>query len=128
VTSGRADPFPADGEPGDGFPRGGKPRDSFPVDGEQRDGEPTPGGGEPPLRVTTLELFFDLVFAFTLTQLATLLASGFTVADVARVLLIFGLLWWMYEGYAWLTNARPPVHTRFGERQTRVMDVSFGSL
>jgi low temperature requirement protein LtrA len=66
---------------------------------------------ELPLRVTTLELFFDLVFAFTLTQLATLLASGFTAADVARVLLIFGLLWWMYEGYAWLTDARPPVHT-----------------
>jgi low temperature requirement protein LtrA len=61
--------------------------------------------------VTTLELFFDLVFAFTLTQLATLLASGFTAADGARVLLIFGLLWWMYEGYAWLTDARPPVRT-----------------
>jgi low temperature requirement protein LtrA len=61
--------------------------------------------------VTTLELFFDVVFAFTLTQLATLLASGFTAADAARVVLIFGLLWWMYEGYAWLTNARPPVHT-----------------
>ena len=70
-----------------------------------------PGPDEPPLRVTTLELFFDLVFAFTLTQLATLLASGFTAADAGRVLLIFGLLWWMYEGYAWLTNARPPVHT-----------------
>ena len=69
------------------------------------------GADEPPLRVTTLELFFDLVFAFTLTQLATLLASGFTAADAFRVLLIFGLLWWMYEGYAWLTNARPPVHT-----------------
>jgi low temperature requirement protein LtrA len=68
-------------------------------------------GDEPPLRVTTLELFFDLVFAFTLTQLATLMARGFTAADAARVLLIFGLLWWMYEGYAWLTNARPPVHT-----------------
>ena len=26
------------------------------------------------------------------------------------MLLVFGLLWWMYEGYAWLTNARPPVH------------------
>jgi low temperature requirement protein LtrA len=64
-----------------------------------------------PLRVTTLELFFDLVFAFTLTQLASLLASGFTAGAVARVLLIFGLLWWMYEGYAWLTNARPPVRT-----------------
>jgi low temperature requirement protein LtrA len=69
------------------------------------------GADEPPLRVTTLELFFDLVFAFTLTQLAALLASGFTAADAARVLLIFGLLWWMYEGYAWLTNARPPLHT-----------------
>jgi low temperature requirement protein LtrA len=73
--------------------------------------DPAPGPAEPPLRVTTLELFFDLVFAFTLTQLATLLASGFTAADAARVLLIFGLLWWMYEGYAWLTNTRPPVHT-----------------
>ncbi len=75
---------------------------------------PSPGPTGPeeaPLRVTTLELFFDLVFAFTLTQLATLLASGFTAADLARVLLIFGLLWWMYEGYAWLTNTRPPVHT-----------------
>jgi low temperature requirement protein LtrA len=71
-------------------------------------------GAEPdqlPLRVTTLELFFDLVFAFTLTQLASLLARGFTAGALARVLLIFGLLWWMYEGYAWLTNARPPVHT-----------------
>jgi low temperature requirement protein LtrA len=65
---------------------------------------------EPP-GVTTLELFFDLVFAFTLTQLAALLASRFSAAVCAQVLLIFGLLWWMYEGYAWLTNARPPLHT-----------------
>jgi low temperature requirement protein LtrA len=28
-----------------------------------------------------------------------------------QVLMIFGLLWRMYGGYAWLTNARPPVHT-----------------
>jgi low temperature requirement protein LtrA len=63
-----------------------------------------------PLRVTTLELFFDLVFAFTLTQLTTVLTGGLSVVSVGRVLLVFGLLWWMYEGYAWLTNARPPVH------------------
>jgi low temperature requirement protein LtrA len=63
-----------------------------------------------PLRVSTLELFFDLVFAFTLTQLTAVLADGLNVVAVVRVLLIFGLLWWMYEGYAWLTNARPPVH------------------
>ncbi len=74
----------------------------------------TPAGSGPddePLRVTTLELFFDLVFAFTLTQLAALLADNLTLSGAAQVLLIFGLLWWMYEGYAWLTNARPPVHT-----------------
>jgi low temperature requirement protein LtrA len=69
------------------------------------------GADDEPLRVTTLELFFDLVFAFTLTQLAALLAGHLALTGTAQVLLIFGLLWWMYEGYAWLTNARPPLHT-----------------
>jgi low temperature requirement protein LtrA len=100
ASTGPAEPSqPAPARPGPGAPA------------DRAGAEPAPGPDEPPLRVTTLELFFDLVFAFTLTQLATLLASGFTVADGGRVLLIFGLLWWMYEGYAWLTNARPPVHT-----------------
>jgi low temperature requirement protein LtrA len=68
--------------------------------------------GNQPIRVTTLELFFDLIFAFTLTQLAVVLTPGKTsvwAASVFRVLLIFGLLWWMYGGYAWLTNTRSPV-------------------
>ena len=38
-----------------------------------------------------------------------MLAPGTT--HVLQVLLIFGLLWWMYGGYAWLTNTRPPVRT-----------------
>jgi low temperature requirement protein LtrA len=63
------------------------------------------------LRVSTLEIFFDLVFAFTLTQLTALLAGHLSWPSVGRVLLVFGLLWWMYEAYAWLTNTRPPVHT-----------------
>ena len=63
-----------------------------------------------PLRVSTLEIFFDLVFAFTLTQLTSVLASRVSWLAVGQVILIFGLLWWMYGGYAWLTNARPPVH------------------
>jgi low temperature requirement protein LtrA len=67
-----------------------------------------------PIRVTTLELFFDLIFAFTLTQLAVVLGHGMTdvgslARHVLRVLLMFGLLWWMYAGYAWLTNTRSPV-------------------
>jgi low temperature requirement protein LtrA len=102
---------PASGPGPEPASRGPEDPDAGPLPPRRRLGGTSARGDEPPLRVTTLELFFDLVFAFTLTQLATLLASGFTVADGARVLLIFGLLWWMYEGYAWLTNARPPVHT-----------------
>jgi low temperature requirement protein LtrA len=64
-----------------------------------------------PLRVSTLEIFFDLVFAFTLTQLTSVLATRLSWLAVGQVLLVFGLLWWMYGGYAWLTNSRPPVHT-----------------
>jgi low temperature requirement protein LtrA len=66
---------------------------------------------ELPLRVSTLEIFFDLVFAFTLTQLTAVLATRLSWLSVAQVLLVFSLLWWMYGAYAWLTNSRPPVHT-----------------
>lgn len=83
------------------------------ADGPAADGPPGhgPAGDEPPVRVSTLEIFFDLVFAFTLTQLTAVLATQLSWLAVLRVLLIFGLLWWMYGGYAWLTNSRPPVHT-----------------
>jgi low temperature requirement protein LtrA len=60
------------------------------------------------VRVSTIELFFDLVFVFTITQLTTLLVAEPNGTGVARVVLIFGNVWWMYGGYAWLTNAVPP--------------------
>jgi low temperature requirement protein LtrA len=56
-------------------------------------------------RVTTLELFFDLVFVFTITQLTTVLFETPTGAAVARVVVMLGLIWWMYGGYVWMTNA-----------------------
>ncbi len=75
-------------------------------------GRATPGAVAAPLRVSTLELFFDLVFAFTLTQLSAQLADGgFSLAAAVQVLLVFGVLWWMYGGYAWLTNTRAPDST-----------------
>jgi low temperature requirement protein LtrA len=55
-----------------------------------------------------LELFFDLVFVFTFTQLTVMLADDLTWRGAARVGLMLGLLMWMYGGYAWLTNAVPP--------------------
>ncbi|MDC2957782.1 low temperature requirement protein A [Streptomyces gilvifuscus] len=63
---------------------------------------------EPGRRVTTLELFFDLVFVFTLTQLTVLLAGDLSFATAGRVALIFVVLFWMYGAYAYLTNQVPP--------------------
>jgi low temperature requirement protein LtrA len=68
----------------------------------------TPAESTGAVRVSTIELFFDLVFVFAITQLTTLLAHDPTAVGLIRVLLIFGTLWWMYGGYAWLTNAVPP--------------------
>ncbi len=56
----------------------------------------------------TLELFFDLVFVFTITQLTTVLAREPNWTSLLQLTLIFGNVWWMYGGYAWLTNAVPP--------------------
>jgi low temperature requirement protein LtrA len=69
-----------------------------------------PGSGNPAPadRVTAVEVFFDLVFVFTLTQLTQVLKEELTPAGLARVLLLFGILWWMFDGYVWLANAVPP--------------------
>jgi low temperature requirement protein LtrA len=60
-------------------------------------------------RVTSLELFFDLVFVFTLTQLTALLAKSLSWESLLQSFLIFIVLFWMYGGYVWLTNSIPPV-------------------
>src|SRR5690348_2848835 len=66
---------------------------------------------ESAVRVSTLELFFDLVFVFVITQLADSIAHEFDGAGVFHVLLLFGVTWWMYGGYAWLTNVMAPSST-----------------
>jgi low temperature requirement protein LtrA len=58
--------------------------------------------------VTTLELFFDLVFVFTITQLTALLDHHPTGEGLLQVSLMLALIWWMYAGYSWLTNAVTP--------------------
>ncbi|MET7393290.1 low temperature requirement protein A [Dactylosporangium sp. NPDC005572] len=62
-------------------------------------------------RVSTIELFFDLVFVFTVTQLAKAMVGHVDAVHAVRVLLMLGLIWWMYGGYAWLTNAVAPSST-----------------
>ncbi len=65
------------------------------------------------VRVSTLELFFDLVFVFTITQLTGLLVEGAGGDAVLHVVVMLLLIWWMYDGYAWLTNAIATDQLRF---------------
>jgi low temperature requirement protein LtrA len=58
-----------------------------------------------PDRVTILELFFDLVFVFTITQLTTVLFERPDLRGILQVILMLSVIWWMYGGYAWMTNA-----------------------
>ena len=66
---------------------------------------------DPAVRVSTLELFFDLVFVFTITQLTAVLANNLTWRGVAEVVVMLSMIMWMYGGYAWLTNAVVPNNT-----------------
>jgi len=54
--------------------------------------------------VTRLELFFDLVFVFALTQVTALMADQPSAVGVLRGMLILSVLWWCWVGYAWLGN------------------------
>jgi low temperature requirement protein LtrA len=71
----------------------------------------------PVQRVTTLELFFDLVFVFTVTQLTTVLTHELAWEVLGQVMVMLALIWWMYAGYAWLTNS---ISTR-GLRQRAIL-------
>jgi low temperature requirement protein LtrA len=56
-------------------------------------------------QVTPLELFFDLVFVFGITQVTRLLADDPTWGGVLRGMLVLGALWWAWAVYSWLTSA-----------------------
>lgn len=55
-------------------------------------------------RVSTLELFFDLVFVFTITQVALIVEHRPTWASAAQALAELAVICWMYGGFSWLTN------------------------
>jgi len=73
-------------------------------------------------RVTPLELFFDLVFVFAITQVTALLADDPTWAGLVRGMLVLAALWWPWVGYAWLTNSVPV------EERTPARLVVFGAM
>jgi low temperature requirement protein LtrA len=54
--------------------------------------------------VTPLELFFDLVFVFSITQVTALLTHDPSWHGVIRGALALAAVWWAWTGYAWLTS------------------------
>jgi low temperature requirement protein LtrA len=55
-------------------------------------------------RVAPLELFFDLVFVFALTQVTLLMSNHPNWTGLGQGMLILAALWWAWGAYAWLTN------------------------
>ncbi|GAA4444602.1 low temperature requirement protein A [Actinokineospora soli] len=53
---------------------------------------------------TTLELFFDLVFVFAITQVTAVLADDTSWHGLTRGLLLIAVVWWCWVGYSWLSN------------------------
>src|SRR6058998_2592314 len=72
-------------------------------------------------RVMPLELFFDLVFVLAITQCTALMFHQPTWSGLAQGMLVLGVLWWSWTGYAWLTSVVDP------EDET-VRFVIFGSM
>src|SRR5215211_8237683 len=62
----------------------------------------TRDGGEQ--RVTPLELFFDLVYVFAITQLSHLLLDHLTVEGVLETLFLLLAVWWAWVYTTWVTN------------------------
>jgi len=59
-------------------------------------------------RVMPLELFFDLVFVLALTQCTSLMSHDPTWSGLVQGVLVLGVLWWSWTGYAWLTSVVDP--------------------
>ena len=65
----------------------------------------TAGG---PVRVTNIELFFDLVFVYAVTQLSHTLLHGLNAVGALQVLLLFLAVWWVWVFTSWVTNWLDP--------------------
>ncbi len=59
-------------------------------------------------RVTFVELFFDLVFVFAITQISHFLLEHFTLAGVLQAALLFLAVWWVWIYTSWVTNWLDP--------------------
>src|SRR5215218_3386113 len=59
-------------------------------------------------RATTLELFYDLVFVFAITQVSHLLLENLTWTGVGHASLALLVVWWAWNYTTWVTNELDP--------------------
>ena len=62
--------------------------------------------------VTFVELFFDLIFVFAVTQVVGLLHDGLSWGSAVQAVLVFWLVWWAWTQFTWALNAADTTHTR----------------
>src|SRR5437588_173112 len=56
-------------------------------------------------RTGTVELLWDLVFVFAVTQVTTLLSRDESWAGFGRSMLVLALVWWAWSAFVWAANA-----------------------
>lgn len=61
-------------------------------------------------KVTFVELFFDLVFVFSVTQVVILFHHGFDWLAAGQAILLFWLVWWAWTQFTWALNAADTTH------------------
>lgn len=61
-------------------------------------------------KVTFVELFFDLVFVFSVTQVVGFLYHDLDWAHVGKAILVFWLVWWAWTQFIWSLNAADTTH------------------
>lgn len=59
---------------------------------------------------TFIELFFDLIFVFSVTQVVGLLHGGFSWSTAGQAVLVFWLVWWAWTQFTWALNAADTTH------------------
>jgi low temperature requirement protein LtrA len=57
-------------------------------------------------RTTPVELLWDLVFVFAITQVTTLLWRDLTWRGFGHAMLVLALVWWAWSAYVWAANAQ----------------------
>lgn len=65
-------------------------------------------------KVTFVELFFDLVFVFCVTQVVGLLHDGLDGVHIGQAVLVFWLVWWAWTQFTWALNAADTTHPLVG--------------